>query len=988
MDYITLLDCSHQQSSGYVAGNTENNSLFTCKMGEGIRVEQGDKVSVHQTYISETGSDANSIQIEGKYIGKRSITHTILTNFEPSLDTNNYLYGYERITASNVTEEIDLYQNKTSILINFYKSGNGENHFNLPRRYVNKLKAGILSEWGEADVFNNGRINASQIFSTTQNASYNGNDLSAFLVDEDYFYFQAGNPTNKVLQNCWKVRNNNPRYKIMVREDTRYGAYTGASPSLMNGSIYSPAELPYIEYIQKIDLDLNDGFRSPDYIANTITDALRKQSQPEINKVRSSAIFDVNASLVTERPVNVELNSPSYKTFFSASPFTNNETNYNSWTGNDVDTAESNKYLSSFQYIGIKRPELWLAGREWAKTYISVNPLILTIAGACFKLRHTLLEAEFRRDQDLTGTRSHQVVTSLLWANSEDIMSSFRTIFEEQANHPELFENKFTQLRGFTNINNSRFIHQNVITEPLRRAQDSNFSFTLGCDFLNPNGSGVGQLTSVPFFFDYNPTYKNLNSNIGGKSWEQGYAYGAFLKYIEPGTLTEYVSFTTRYLGIEGNVNIPASFTSIPNCLFTENHIHNGSINTETYFGWDIHFNSYGNAVIGLTDGWKEEMFDSAQRLNMLPTGYNTTEINTSLYSQKIYLGADEPLLEYNTTANRFEISKLHTSERVQNRYNAGGVATDEKHDTAIVNEFATQGDKVYKVNKRLFNNNFTPASMPYTANRIENLAVGTANYQVDFLNPNLEGWTIYDQLCGIIIKDFGYDEANWTQSFWNTIGFDYSQFNSVRTSENDLTARIGNNNKNNLPYAITNANVGTTDTMDFVTNIFGAGSYTLQLPSTMSFNAHNVAPNNNADFRIARLYEQFPAVTEIQKSVILQAPRLPRKLANPYFCIRSDILDESQYIGGYESGQMYPVIATIPKSNDFGDFFVSLDSSLEFTFTAPKTITHITTFIANPDQTSALVDASSSIIYKLTRKLNPNRFNIIQQVLEENKTK
>ena len=276
---------------------------------------------------------------------------------------------------------------------------------------------------------------------------------------------------------------------------------------------------------------------------------------------------------------------------------------------------------------------------------------------------------------------------------------------------------------------------------------------------------------------------------------------------------------------------------------------------------------------------------------------------------------------------------------------------------------------------------------MPYQLNRVDDLKVAgsdAGDYQVDFLNTNLSGWTIYDQLCGIIIKDFGYDENNWEKSFWNTIGFDYLQFNSTRTSANDLTTRIGNDNKDTLPYAITNANVGTLDTIDFVTNIFGAGMYNLSLPSTMSFNSSNSGANVNAKFRANLRYENFPAVTETQHSIKLVAARLPRKLQNPYFCIRSDILDESSYIGGYESGQIYPVIATIPKSNDYGDYFVSVGSDLEFTFTRPKTITHIKTAITNPDQTLADVDRNSSIIYKLTRNLNPNRFNIVEQVLNE----
>ena len=116
-------------------------------------------------------------------------------------------------------------------------------------------------------------------------------------------------------------------------------------------------------------------------------------------------------------------------------------------------------------------------------------------------------------------------------------------------------------------------------------------------------------------------------------------------------------------------------------------------------------------------------------------------------------------------------------------------------------------------------------------------------------------------------------------------------------------------------------------------------------------------------------------------------APRMPRKLESPYFCVRSNVLDDSLFIGGFDSGQLYPIIATIPKSNDYGDFFVSLDSSIEFTFSQEKTITEITTSIHNPDMTLATLNNNSSVIYKIIRFRDPN-FDIVSQVMKDTKKK
>ena len=75
-----------------------------------------------------------------------------------------------------------------------------------------------------------------------------------------------------------------------------------------------------------------------------------------------------------------------------------------------------------------------------------------------------------------------------------------------------------------------------------------------------------------------------------------------------------------------------------------------------------------------------------------------------------------------------------------------------------------------------------------------------------------------------------------------------------------------------------------------------------------------------------------------------------------------------------------------MPKSNDYGDFFVNTSPDLEFVFNKPKILTSITTSIHNPDQTLASVDDSSAVIYKLTKAIPQNRFDIIGQILNDKK--
>ena len=64
----------------------------------------------------------------------------------------------------------------------------------------------------------------------------------------------------------------------------------------------------------------------------------------------------------------------------------------------------------------------------------------------------------------------------------------------------------------------------------------------------------------------------------------------------------------------------------------------------------------------------------------------------------------------------------------------------------------------------------------------------------------------------------------------------------------------------------------------------------------------------------------------------------------------------------------------------------INTSPDLEFEFSKSKTITSITTSIHNPTQELSSVDDASAIIYKITRQLPNNRFNIVQQILQDNK--
>ena len=56
MEYLNLLDCNRLQSVEYRSNNENANAVYTNEFPAGVQVNIGDKISVHNAYISETGS--------------------------------------------------------------------------------------------------------------------------------------------------------------------------------------------------------------------------------------------------------------------------------------------------------------------------------------------------------------------------------------------------------------------------------------------------------------------------------------------------------------------------------------------------------------------------------------------------------------------------------------------------------------------------------------------------------------------------------------------------------------------------------------------------------------------------------------------------------------------------------------------------------------------------------------------------------------------
>ena len=210
----------------------------------------------------------------------------------------------------------------------------------------------------------------------------------------------------------------------------------------------------------------------------------------------------------------------------------------------------------------------------------------------------------------------------------------------------------------------------------------------------------------------------------------------------------------------------------------------------------------------------------------------------------------------------------------------------------------------------------------------------------------------------------------------WKTLGFSYEQFYhwddfGWSQHQGNRQYRFNDQNKasNRSNAPTTNALIDVGGTTSWTCNQFNSPMMTPMLP----------APTNYDDVRIPNYY---PAISETQLSSRISAQLLPMKMKTPYFCIRSNILDQSSYMA---KGNPLPVINIVNKINGDGDFYFQEQGNVEFTATRDYTLTEIRTSIHDPDQTLSRVDDNSAVIYKIQRINNAN-MNVLHDILGNNK--
>mgnify|MGYP003635030846 FL=1 len=866
------------------------------------------------------------------------------------------------------------------------------------------------------------------------------------VPDGYYIYYDVGGTARlttylafKPIYSYWRQQNDNSRYTLLktpiyhsVYADdgkTWFDNFLETRIKYTNGK-YDPALLDFINYKELITIKVDKGFNSPQSVAEQITQQLQ-QNLPDNPKTFSvydtGASFtsaELNASKGVDLRASIQEITETYSTNTWKPIMCGNikdnskatyEATYNKGTSASA-TQQQLDHYNSFRNIYVRRPNLFEIGRKLNNPWAVLSENASTDPTLNGMFNKQLLDIA-------TPNQTFQIEGMEYTDANLKLLSN---LFIQQGLHPELFKNNSTLFPDETvvNINNSRFLHfsrweHNASHytdfgddnyEPWNYWNGDKALLPLYPTFWQPKDPIRQDPTNlshgtVPLFFKYdlayegkfivNPTIDQLSYGFATKyEYVDGFGDTKYGVEIHPELVGGLKPYIYKY-GTGQSASDTPSETEPASQVYGYQP---GSIQAGKHrIGWDWHFSAYGNATIQGFSGYNFMSPDGQwcpgikNKIDQAPNYYSASaqvadNANTfiSKHLTSTYIGAKNCACTYDTTTNKFGFQYLHTAENIGNTYNAGSTNQDASG-TSNTNPITTDADEeVYKINKRPKLNTYCPNMKPYQLTKpltLGNVSGTTLQSLWEYSNQNIKAWQLFDSHCGVFMDFKGaYPEDIFKDGLLGIMGFTYDQFDSKVA---DRQARVGYDNISNLgEYITTNSQIVSTDTTNFMVNPYGAVMYSTQIPASYLVNTMSTSKT------LGKPVEYLPVISEQTQSITIEGTELPRTMLRPYYCIRSDIIGQSNYVGGTQSGLRYPIISVINKINSDKDFVQLSGGDLTMTITKQVRLTDITTTITDPNGTLANLDDGSCVIYRIEKDDNTERFDIVDQILNKNKKK
>jgi len=865
----------------------------------------------------------DQVTIDSGYIAERGAGGSVIEFKGKSLDkrktinytttTNTSFIGNASSPTGYVSASSSLIDEKINLVDNevsfvvSYFKNANGENYITLPRYYGAARQGNIT-------YNNTKAGAEVMWTKTD--SYFGGVIqfqqsASHIFADDYYDSTIAISPSPGTGTARKIRNNNDKYTLFIKDFIVY-----------NGSLVSTLDLKH--YLSGY---ATDGVNRDPALGNyhiykekkTISVGKGFNSPSNVAGDITDQLLRTNPPIITVEGVNniIRVESTLNKGIEATDFDRFSEINASQFLSGSL-SASAVEYASAYNFVGFKRPKFVERGRK-SFAYHGNDIQVATPVSA-----------------SLVAV----IYTGISWTQSA--LENLRDLLiVEHDVHPELVRNgagvNYTNYSTFNTTSSSlqgsfleeaRFLHIDAVEN----------NVTFGDDMYNKT-SGSDK-TSLPIFFYYNKNSSLLTKEQSVGDTYDNLVYGFARKYTSG--LADFIALTTERIG------------GIPAWHFTpHSRIDNKAM------GYDYHFSAYGNAAIILNNGFNETQY------------YGTQSNPMATLARHTMVGSNNPLLNFNTVESRFELSQLHTAEKIGNFWSSGD---PDPAATVFAPPAGTGETSVYKINKKLQYNVWSPSMMPYT--EITTALVHKSEEANSFpMNLNLEKGIIYDSHSGIIIEDFGVGETEWDESFWGILGFKWNQFNPSGSHLSPNITRF-NNSSNTIVGATTNAIIQSADSPDYNLNVYGVNIFTNTVSTPTMIHPTGAWQTSGSIID--------PTIVVLAKSSVLQATSLPRKTLRGYYLIKSNILSTANY---YRDTNPLQIMALCSKYNAELDFINYNGGGPVFTVTKDTTITSIETQILDPDGSLADVGDNSSVIYKITKEINTD-LNFADTILSQSKKK
>ncbi len=820
----------------------------------------GDFIKTDNGYL-ENGEESEVVKVDLEYTNLL-ITHNseLIKDFQHK---QSVIVRNEK--DNNNTNSIKTYtlkDNETHVPQRYYKNNNGEGTLYLPRRFTMNYSTQLNPFAPKADdpdnpqrqypmaVFyecvedlNNG-VNRASIATSLIHAN-GGLPTDTFKQSKtDKFLYTSGGyntywlgggaadhgsppPTNQY----WKPKTDNKRFTMFIKAKN-YNDYA-AAPNLPDGTNYLKdqaarldpiATEDYIEYIEIKTYKAAIGFNSPSNVAGQITEQMqqtveyidskgRLQTQPEklildlkFEGQTAEQPYEVFSATTTNSYFPIEsggMGRNDNETFTDVEVFHNAYKADNSTEPTDQQKDSIAKYFGTYQYIFIKRPEIFTAGRKINNYIAAINTN--TTGGEC----KSFITKQINQ---ITPTEN---VLQTSWEWNDTNLNNLSNLFKAQGPYAEEL-----------GLGADRFLH--IMCQPESATTDNTFGwdgYTAQTPVSNAGGGAKHDdyPTTAPIIFRYDKDKENIyNDGLDGTdNMCYGFATRATNITLENGAVVDVIVLhpelaTSINLGSGGGFGVDGLWNGQPVDPLNDD---NGEIKANTtYVGWDWHGNSFGQVIMSSMNGhaygppysmlnttitsggtaWPDDATDQSS-INMNSvldyavqnktpqsepySNYDKNGVRITPYLNFRYIGANNPALIFDPTSNSFGFQYLHTAEKINQPADAGRTTTVKVTSGGIDSIVPTSvpiddGAKVecYKINKRLRYNDYTPDMKPYNVkypkklpyiadNTTDELPINIATMEkgqsfklnldasttdIAQANANIEEGVIFDQHTGI----------------------------------------------------------------------------------------------------------------------------------------------------------------------------------------------------------------------------------------------